>query len=44
MSRLSPPEATDGVLHGSGVDPDLIFAIPIISPYDEGKALADDIH
>src|ERR1700730_2631856 len=31
-------------LHGSGVAPDLTFAIPILSPYDEGKALLDDIH
>jgi hypothetical protein len=29
-------------LHGSGVDPDLIFAIPILSPYDESKMLTDD--
>ena len=37
-------EARDRGLHGSGVDPDLIFAIPILSPYDEREALADDIH
>jgi hypothetical protein len=37
-------EARARGLHGSGVDPDLIFAIPILSPYDEGEALADDIH
>ena len=37
-------EARARGLHGSGVDPDLIFAIPILSPYNEGEALADDIH
>ena len=30
-------------LYGSGVDPDLIFAIPIFSPDDESEVFADDI-
>jgi len=37
-------EARSPCLHGSGMDPDLIFAAPILSPYDEREALADDIH
>jgi hypothetical protein len=36
-------EARSPCLHGSGMDPDLIFAAPILSPYDEREALADDI-
>jgi hypothetical protein len=31
-------------LHGSGLNPDLIFAVAILAPYNEGETLADDIH
>ena len=31
-------------LHGARMDPDLVFAIPVLAPYDESKALADDIY
>jgi hypothetical protein len=37
-------KATARRTYGARMDSDLIFAIPILSPYDEGKALADDIH
>ena len=37
-------EARARGLHGSGVDPDLIFAIPIVASRNQGEALEDDIH